>query len=375
MSINKSKTILIIDDIRINVMLLESILSEEYQVISATDGHMGLMLASEKKPDLILLDIVMPEMDGYEICKQLKSNPETQAIPVIFVSAKDKIDDEMKGLEFGAVDYIAKPLAEELVKLRVAIHLGIAEDKKIHAQLTEEKSQAEIVSRTTVDILSRISHEFRTPLNAILGFAQLLQMDDDLLIEQAESVEEIYKAGGHLLNLISGVLELNDFHFPEEIPLNLSTVSLQDLIKTVLAGYEPLASERHIEINNLIALSEDITLRVDASRLNRSLENLISNAVLYNREYGKIILSYEIQGDNLKICIQDSGEGLTEAEIEQVFHPFDRLHKHATIEGAGLGLLITRSLMDSLEGKLGVESTPNEGSTFWLEFPYDREDS
>jgi len=374
MMIDARPTILIIDDVRINLMLLESILCEDYQVVSATDSRMGLMLASEKSPDLILLDIMMPEMDGYEICKRLKLNPETKSIPVIFVSAKDTVGDELKGLEFGAVDYISKPLTEQIVKLRVKIHLGIEENKRIQAKLKEEKSQAEIISRTTVDILSRISHEFRTPLNAILGFTQLLEMEDDLLKEQEDNIAEIHKGGIHLLNLISGVLELNEVHFPAEVPVERAVISLHTLINGVIEDYALLANERNIEIDNRILLGEDISLRVDVDRLQRVLANLLNNAILYNREHGQVILSHEMTGDSLKISIQDGGEGLTDDEIDKIFHPFERLHSHAQIEGAGLGLLIARNLMLSLKGCLEVDSRPNEGSTFWINFPYYIED-
>jgi len=135
-----------------------------------------------------------------------------------------------------------------------------------------------------------------------------------------------------------------------------------------------LANERNIEIDNRILLGEDISLRVDVDRLQRVLANLLNNAILYNREHGQVILSHEMTGDSLKISIQDGGEGLTDDEIDKIFHPFERLHSHAQIEGAGLGLLIARNLMLSLKGCLEVDSRPNEGSTFWINFPYYIED-
>jgi PleD family two-component response regulator len=171
---SEKQLILIVDDLKDNILILAQILYLDYQIIFATTGSAALTMAETKQPDIILLDVMMPEMDGYEVCAHIKRNEKTRHIPVIFITAKDDVDDELRGLEFGAVDYITKPLQPKIVRLRVGVHLDVIRHKRTQERLTKEKIQAEAFNQAKTEFLSRMSHELRTPMNAVLGFAQLL---------------------------------------------------------------------------------------------------------------------------------------------------------------------------------------------------------
>ena len=197
--------ILIVDDEKTNILYLNRILSADYEIYTAKDGPKGIQLANKYLPDIILLDIVMPGMDGYEILSVLKSSEKTKAIPVIFITGLSGDDEETKGLALGADDYIVKPFRDEIVRLRVRNQLKIVEQMKtiIAKELTEYKI------RTKAEFLSSMSHEMRTPLNAIMGMTNVAQMEDDVEVIQ-DHLKAIEHSSRDMLCLIDSMLEITD---------------------------------------------------------------------------------------------------------------------------------------------------------------------
>lgn len=243
--------------------------------------------------------------------------------------------------------------------------------KALH-QTTEkleiEKTRAESANAAKSKFLSRMSHELRTPLNAILGFGQLLKMDAEGFNEiQRDNVKEILDAGEHLLGLINEVLDLAKIE-AGKLQIAMDKVSVDEVMQQSISLIGPLLASRHIELTDHIS-GKGYIVQADITRLKQVLVNLLSNAVKYNRENGYITLDSELMDkQRIRIRVTDSGEGLTEEDIVKLFTPFERLDNVNNVEGVGIGLVITRHLVELMGGTIGIESTPGEGCTFWVEF-------
>lgn len=220
------------------------------------------------------------------------------------------------------------------------------------------------------DFLSRMSHEFRTPLTSIIGFSQIVQNKSSLDEESKRQVSWIFHSGHHLLGLVEDLLEFARLE-AGRIKLNIEPIGSHELIAECINMIEPLAEERHIQIDNKIMHQESVMLQVDPIRGRQVIMNLLSNAVKYNKEHGKIIISSEVTGsDKLRINVEDTGIGIAEENFPLIFDYFHRLDSEVeNIEGIGIGLAIAKQVAEMMQGQIGVESCIGEGSTFWVEWP------
>ena len=252
---------------------------------------------------------------------------------------------------------IVKPLGEAIQTLRHTTKI-----------LEIEKERAEQANRIKSDFLSSMSHELRTPMNAILGFSQMIQLDNGNLTKiQVENINEILMAGNHLMSLINEVLDLEKIE-SGKIDINFEVINLDDLIPECLSIIKPQAEEKHIEIIDEIS-NKGFIIQADRRRLKQVVINLLSNAVKYNRENGRVTIDSELMDkDTLRIKFTDTGIGIEQENYERIFSPFDRLHMKSNVEGTGIGLAVTKNLVELMCGSIGVESEVNKGSTFWIEF-------
>jgi signal transduction histidine kinase/ActR/RegA family two-component response regulator/HPt (histidine-containing phosphotransfer) domain-containing protein len=330
-------------------------------------------------PDLILLDVMMPDMDGFQVCERLQQEEVTRAIPVIFVTARTDAASESRGLALGAVDFIHKPLRPDLVQARVRLHLELArraraleaanqalEDKVAQRtqDLMDALQRAEGAARSKTDFLARMSHELRTPLNAVIGLSQV-GLREEAAGRAAQSLyPRILSAGQHLLRVVNDVLDFS------RIEAGKCTVESQpfDLASTVAQAAQLLEPQ---------ALAEGIALHVDwspgprpqvmgdAQRIQQVLVNLLSNAVKFT-EKGQVRLRVSSVDARHVFEVTDTGIGLTPEQIARLFQPFEQADSSSTRRhgGTGLGLVISRHLAREMGGDITVRSTPGQGSSF-----------
>lgn len=282
------------------------------------------------------------------------------------ITDRKKAEDEILTLN-STLELRVKNRTIELEQSLLLLTEENKERKKAEDLFRKAKEEAEQASAAKSDFMSRMSHELRTPMNAILGFGQLLDMtSNNLNDDQHENIKEILRAGDHLLFLINQVLDLTGIE-SGELEVALEKTNLDDVLKQCSNLFSSQFEERQLtQIDNISG--KDYFILGDFSRIKQIIYNLLSNAVKYNSDNGTVTLDAKIMNENrLRICITDTGEGLSDEDIANLFTPFDRLNSTFNVEGMGIGLVISKSLVELMGGSIGVESTHGEGSTFWFE--------
>jgi signal transduction histidine kinase/CheY-like chemotaxis protein len=246
---------------------------------------------------------------------------------------------------------------------------GEAALRASNERLEQARRDADRANRAKSEFLSRMSHELRTPLNAILGFGQLLRLDD-LTEQQTESVDHILRGGRHLLGLINEVLDISRIE-SGSLSLSPEPVDVLELVKDTVDLIRPLAAEREIEVHTPSVTDRPLTVEADHQRLKQVLLNLASNAVKYNRHAGSIRVACQVPSPGrVAIAVQDSGPGIPADKLARLFTPFDRLGAEQTgIQGTGMGLALSKGLMEAMDGSLSADSVEGQGTTFTIELP------
>ena len=373
--------ILIVDDIPENLKVLSTMLAKQgYKIRPAINGKIALQLVRFIPPDLILLDIMMPEMDGYEVCGHLKADEKTRNIPVIFISALSETFDKVKAFSAGGVDYVTKPFQSAEVLARIETHLSLQnlqkslekknkllEQEIVVRKRAEETAQA--ANRAKSTFLSNTSHELRTPLNGILGYAQILRREHNLTTTQIDGLNIIYKSGHHLLTLINDILDLARIE-AGKLALYPAPTNLPNFLDGVVGMMQMAAQQKALQFIFDVPKDLPIAVETDEKRFRQVLLNLLGNAVKFT-DKGSItlrVLCVDKKWDSIRFEVQDTGVGMTPEQAKKIFQPFEQVgDEKKQREGTGLGLSITHQLVNLMGGDLKVSSVPGKGSTFWFE--------
>ena len=490
MKVRGKNSVLIVDDEKANIIALTQILSPDYTIYAAKNGQDAIETAKEFLPDVILLDIIMPGMDGYEVLSLLKNTEETHAISVIFITGLANDEDEERGMALGASDYIAKPFSPGIVRLRIrnqmqilnqikmikqssivenspqfimylspnaevsyvntaasfltghsntaiingglelifdpetariirnthipntlqkgtdsfeinmickdgkvrvlaftsfteekgnigAIAQDVTEIRSLEAELITAKEQALQSSRSKSEFLSRMSHEMRTPMNAIIGMTNIAKITDSPE-EKVNCLEEIGNASFHLLQLVDNILEISSLE-KNTLTLEHSEFSFGVMLNDALKTVQPHTKEKHQTLSHSIDPLIPDTLTGDKKRLTQIINNLLTNANKFTPVSGVINLDACVFGEEgknliLKVEVSDNGIGIPKEKQAKIFTSFEQVDGSLTrkFEGAGLGLAISKHLVEMMGGKIWVESEPGKGAKFTFTFQVKR---
>ena len=371
--INEPRPILlVVDDVETNIDMLLETLSEDYVVRVATDGADAIDSVKKARPDLILLDVVMPGMDGFEVCRRLKDDPTTHSIPVIFITALDEIMDKVKGFSVGGVDYVTKPFQPEEVRARVGLHLEIRRQKQeLHRQKYELQQSYDKLRETEIQrdsLVHMIVHDMRSPLFVILGNLEMVEMKP-LSDGMATCIGRAMSASYMLMEMISTLLDVSKME-AGQMTLEFSEVYMRDLVMETIQMLEPLQGQRRL---TLTAPEEMEAITGDTRLIRRILQNLIGNALKFtDKDKGIITVCIEIATkDKMRVSVVDNGGGIPQEYREKVFDKFCQVAAQKQGHGysTGLGLTFCKLAVEAHGGRIGLESEVGGGSTFWFELP------
>ena len=360
-----TKILVIEDEANIRDNILELLEAEAFEAMAAENGIKGIDIAKQKKPDLIICDVMMPQLDGHGVLKALRQDPATAMIPFIFLTALADKTDTRRGMELGADDYLTKPCTpEELLK---AISIRLEKQAVINRQQTEKLQ----VLRN--NIAYSLPHELRTPLNGILGFTELLISDLDSLdpAEIREMVEQIQKSGQRLYRLIQNFLLYAELELVAVNPerLKLLRSSYTEASKSLIWEQAINQAKQAQREEDLAFNLQDSPVSISPKNLKKLIEELIDNALKFSARDTPVQIITKVEQESFIIYVTDQGRGMTEEQIADLgaYMQFER--KLYEQQGSGLGLVIVKRLVELHSGELTIESEPGKQTTVRVSMP------
>ncbi len=362
--------ILIVDDSLISREILANALVEcEFEVSSASSGEKALQKIEQFNPDLILLDINMPEMNGFQFCDILKNEMKRRDILIIFITGTKDKETTSKGFACGCVDFITKPYEIEELIARVTVLLNLKHSEK---RLTELKTIADEANATKSDFLANMSHEIRTPMSAIIGFTEIL-LSTHINAIQRDYLEMIEISANSLLDIINDIL---DFSKQEsgKFTINPSCFNIRKNITSIIHTYSIQSLKKGVELLYQIDDSIPEFIIADSTRLRQVIINLISNGIKFTDQGSVFLRVQKVVKNNvamLHCSVEDTGLGISPEKMSMLFEKFTQIENKNTkkYKGSGLGLVICKSLVELMGGTIHVSSQLSQGSTFSFEIP------
>ena len=379
-------TILAIDDTPANLLTLGAALEADFDLRIATSGTAGLTLATEIMPRLILLDIMMPDMDGYETCRRIKADPLLRNIPVVFVTAASEHSAENTGLALGAADFITKPINVEVARQRIC---NLIEREQLRMEVEVRRDQLELLVQARTEGLSialeateaasqaksvflrNMSHELRTPMTAILGMAELAERR----ATDPKQMAQLGKLKGAATQLLALITDIVDTAALQANRITLASGNFQ--LSKVLAKMNHLFGLEAQRVGITLSIRAepslmDLPMLGDVMRLEQVLQSLIGNAIKFTPHGSVSASALQLEEDSLSTVIRfevrDTGIGIAQADQLRIFNLFEQADGSSTRRygGTGLGLALCRQIIALMGGAIGVESEPGAGSLFWF---------
>jgi signal transduction histidine kinase len=364
--------ILVVDDTPENLQLLNGMLKGSgYKSRPVPSGEMALQAARNDPPDLVLLDINMPEMNGYEVCQRLKSDPKLKDIPVIFISALNETMDKVKAFGLGGVDYVTKPFQFEEVHARVETHLSIRrlqkELERQNLQLQENYNRLRELETLRDNLVHLVVHDLRSPLAMMAGYVDLIKakLGAKLTPQETGYIDILGKHTAKLLDMVTTLLDVSRME-AGQMPLNRQRCDIAAVAREVLETFNVLKGQRRLELE---APSTPLTVHADRDVLQRIIANLVGNAVKFTPDGGRITIALGRKDAMARVAVTDTGPGIPAEFHKKVFEKFGQVDKEARRHSTGLGLTFCRLAVEAHSGQIGVESQVGRGSTFWFTLP------
>lgn len=361
--------VLVVDDEAPNRLLLRDWLEARgHEVIEAIDGEQTLTVVASTPPDVILLDVMLPRVDGFEVCRRLKADARTAPIPILLITALTDRQDRLTGIQAGANDFLTKPIDTQDVALRVGNALYA---KRLYDQLAENYRRLRELEILRDDLTHMIVHDLRTPLTSVMAGMQVVEMAGELNARQQQCLQLAMAGGQTLLGMISDLLDVSKME-DGSLQLDCRELSAADLVDRALAQIELLAQGRSL------SLVRDLPARLpvfsgDPEKLQRTLVNLLSNAVRYTPRGGTITTSVRPGSDQRTVvfAVRDTGEGIPGEAFERIFEKFGQVESGPAGQkfSTGLGLTFCKMVVEAHGGRIWIESELGQGSTFSFTIP------
>lgn len=359
--------VLIVDDMPTNIKILGETLRKDYDISFARSGSKALEMIAEHLPDLILLDIMMPGIDGYEVLRRIKENPDQSHIPVIFISARDDEKDETYGLEVGAVDYITKPFRPAVVRARVRTHMELKMHRDRLNSLVHDRTRQLIHSdrlATLGTLSAAVAHEVKNPLHYVVGNAEMII--DDILSGNSLSIQQ------SAVNIVKGAQRINALidrlkGYSKKRGQSNAVTSLNDILDDALEMLRYRLLQCGIEINTS-GVDKDLKVSCDPHQISQVFVNLINNSTdALNTGSGMIFIQASKTENTVRVTLADNGPGIPPDKIETIFEPF--ITEKSDENGTGLGLFITRHILARHGGEIRLTQSSASGSEFTFTLP------
>jgi signal transduction histidine kinase len=384
---NNPKRIIVVDDNAENLSAIKNALKATYDVYPTKAVTNMFELMKRFQPDLILLDVDMPDINGYEAVKMLKSSHNFREIPIIFLTSMDDTESEMEGLNLGAIDYIHKPFIAPLLLRRIKTHLSVMDQKKVILERNKEiekllelktkeislreaaEAEALNASHAKSEFLSHMSHEIRSPLNAVIGMISMAAETDDIQ-KIKDYLKKAFNAGKHVLGLINDILDMSKIE-ANKLELAYSEFVFQQMLEDIINEANVRAREKHQDITVNVNKNVPPVIIGDELRLSQIISNLLTNAIKFTPDYGRIEVNAEKLDEQdgeitLQIEVADNGIGISPEQQKKLFTSYNQADNSIAQKygGTGLGLAISKRIIELMRGEIWIESELHKGSKF-----------
>ena len=367
--VNKMADILVVDDMPENLQLLSEMLkSWGYKARPVTSGALALQAARRQRPDIILLDIHMPEMDGYQLCGHLKADDALKDIPVLFISALNETADKVKAFECGGADYITKPFQAEEIHARIKAHLELHQQRN---RLRESYDQLRELESHRDSLVHMVVHDMRSPITFVMGVLDILKDSSGSCAPNGAHsglVEDAYMNCNILTDMITQLLDVSRLE-SGEMPLDQVVCELDDILQDAIQPFLLRSG------NPALAIAGHPGAKVfcDKNIFQRVIVNLIGNACKFTPKNGLVKVAISTNNQEARVSVADNGPGIPKEFHQRIFEKFSQVDsKKNKQHGTGLGLAFCRLAVEAHGGKIGVESNVGQGSTFWFTLPMTR---